>query len=140
MNVIEIMTSINKYGRYFIILVVLANLVSVAFAAETNIRDALSQLCNYATLFLSAAVIIMIILAGAIYAIGQMLGAETRARASVWATAMLTGAIIGAIIYLITPYVLQTLLGGGMIDPENPCDFGNGGGGGIPERPRPVFP
>ena len=124
MNVIEAMVSINKYGRYFIVLIVLANLISVSYAG-TEIAASLQQLCEYATLFLSAAVIIMIILAGAIYAIGQIMGAETRARASVWATAMLTGAVIGAIIYLVTPYILQTLLGEGevSIDPANPCTF-----------------
>ncbi|MFH1471040.1 MAG: hypothetical protein ABIF01_04790, partial [Candidatus Micrarchaeota archaeon] len=41
---------------------------------------------------------LMFIMAGGIYAIGQMLGAETRARASVWATAMLVGGVIGLVI------------------------------------------
>ncbi len=127
MNIFGIMSSINRYGRYFVVLVVLANLVSVSFAGTSGIVSALENLCNAATMFLSAAIIIMIILAGAIYAIGQVMGAETRARASVWATAMLTGAVIGAIIYILTPYIIQTMLGSSTsvsIDPSTPCDFG----------------
>ncbi len=127
MNMFGIMSSINRYGRYFVVLVVLANLVSVSFAGTSGIVSALENLCNAATMFLSAAIIIMIILAGAIYAIGQVMGAETRARASVWATAMLTGAVIGAIIYILTPYIIQTMLGSSTsvsIDPSTPCEFG----------------
>jgi len=53
----------------------------------------------------------MIVLAGVIYAAGQMMGAETRARANVWATAALTGALIAILIYAIAPSVLRTMYG-----------------------------
>jgi hypothetical protein len=38
-----------------------------------------------------------------------MMGAETRARANVWATAALTGALIAILIAVIAPSVLQTI-------------------------------
>lgn len=127
MNIIEVMSSINRYGRYFVLLVVLANIVSTAYAeggATENIRNTLTQFCTLATTVLAAAIVVMIIMAAVIYAIGQVLGAETRARASVWATAMLTGAVIGAVIYIITPYILSLLLAGQInIDLANPCNF-----------------
>jgi hypothetical protein len=41
------------------------------------------------------------------------MGAETRARANVWATAALTGALIAVLIYAIAPAVLNTIYGGG---------------------------
>lgn len=128
MNIIEVMSSINKYGRYFVLLVVLANIVSTAYAdgggATENIRNTLTQFCTLATTVLAAAIVVMIIMAAVIYAIGQVLGAETRARASVWATAMLTGAVIGAVIYILTPYILSLLLAGQInIDLGNPCNF-----------------
>jgi len=50
--------------------------------------------------------------AGVIYAAGQIMGAETRARANVWATAALTGALIGVLIYAVAPSVLDTIYGG----------------------------
>jgi len=46
---------------------------------------------------------------------------------------MLTGAVIAAIIYILTPLILQTLLTGSgvTVNPNNPCNFqGTGGGGG----------
>lgn len=43
---------------------------------------------------------------------GQMMGAETRARANTWATAMLVGALIGIIIVTVTPSILKLLYPG----------------------------
>jgi len=53
----------------------------------------------------------MVVVAGVIYAAGQIMGAETRARANVWATACLTGALIGVLIYAVAPSVLDTIYG-----------------------------
>ncbi|MFA6908077.1 MAG: hypothetical protein WC263_04590, partial [Candidatus Micrarchaeia archaeon] len=55
------------------------------------------------------AAMLMIILAGVIYAAGQMMGAETRARANVWATACLTGALIAILIAVVAPAVLNSI-------------------------------
>ena len=135
MDIFGVMSSINKYGRYFVLLVVLANIVSVSFAdtgSVDNITAAMEAFCRLATTVLAAAIVVLIILAAVIYAIGQVMGAETRARASVWATAMLTGAVIGAVIYILMPYLLNFLLGGEgstQINLDDPCDFGGTTGG-----------
>ena len=52
---------------------------------------------------------LMIIGAGIVYASGQMLGAETRARASQWGTAMLIGAVICILIVTVAPPVLRAM-------------------------------
>jgi len=128
MDIIGLMNAINRCGKYLVVLIVLANLMSISFAdGETNIKEALCQLCTVATTFLAGSVVVLIILAAAIYGIGQIMGAETRARASVWATAMLTGAVIAIIIYVLTPLILSKLvpsgIGGATITPGgNPCD------------------
>ena len=96
------------------------NMVSVSFAASA-ISSALLELCSAAKTFLGGAIMIMILLAGATYAIGQVLGAETRARASVWATAMLTGALIGALIYVLTPFIVNALLAGQSVQASGFC-------------------
>ncbi len=106
------LNKINSIGKYLIVAVIALNLLSLSFA-QSGISSALSSLCSIAKTVLGIGVMLMIILAGAIYAVGQMLGAETRARATVWATAMLTGAVIGVIIYLVTPVIVNALLGGG---------------------------
>ncbi len=77
-----------------------------------SLRDAISNLCAGALSLLPVASMLMLVLAGVIYAAGQMMGAETRARANVWATACLTGALIGVLIVAIAPTVLSQI--GGM--------------------------
>ena len=52
----------------------------------------------------------MLLIAGIIYAAGQIMGAETRARANVWATAALTGALMALLIWAIAPPVLQAIV------------------------------
>ena len=125
MDMFNFMKKANAIGKYVIILVLVMNLLSVSAAGEANIKSALKALCDMSQTFLGAAVMVLIVLAGTIYAIGQVLGAETRARASVWATAMLTGALIGALIYIVTPIVVRALFSGtgAQINSEGPCDI-----------------
>jgi len=125
MDMIGYMNKINTYGRYLIILVLLVNLFSMSFASS-SIKSGLKTLCQTSQAVLGGIVMLLIVLAGATYAIGQVLGAETRARATVWATAMLTGALIGAVIYLITPPVMRALFptsSGVTIPTTDPCGF-----------------
>jgi len=96
--------------RKFGILVLLAAF-SLAFAASglSNVAQAVNDLCVGLKSMLPIAAMLMIILAGVIYAAGQMMGAETRARANVWATAALTGALIAILIAVVAPSVLNTI-------------------------------
>ena len=96
------------------ILLVLAILVSAVFAASglSGVASGLADLCRGLNGILPVAAMMMIILAGVIYAAGQMMGAETRARANVWATAALTGALIAILIAVIAPPVLDSIYGG----------------------------
>ena len=99
----------GKFG----ILVVLAVLTTAAFAASplSKVQSAISDLCLGLRQMLPVAAMLMVVLAGVIYAAGQMMGAETRARANVWATAALTGALIAILISVVAPAVLQTIYG-----------------------------
>ena len=99
----------GKFG----ILAVFAILASAAFAVGTSplsgVYGAVVDLCKGLACLLPVAAMLMIILAGVIYAAGQMMGAETRARANVWATAALTGALIAILIAVVAPAVLATI-------------------------------
>lgn len=121
MNIVNNMNKFNSLGRYLLITIFVLNLFSPVFAQQ-NLQNALGKLCEMAKSFLGVAALVLVVLAGTVYAIGQVLGAETRARAAVWATAMLTGAVIGAIIYLVMPIILHELLPD-LIgeDTTNPC-------------------
>lgn len=95
---------------------VLVFLTSMVVAGQTqsfgNIQRSLEDLCRNVKGLIPIVSFLLIVMAGVIYAIGQVMGAETRARASVWATAMLIGAIIGILIVVIAPPVLQQMYGG----------------------------
>ena len=55
---------------------------------------------------------LMIILGALVYASGQIMGAETRARAAVWATACLGGALMAFLIWSVSPPILGAVFGG----------------------------
>ncbi len=90
------------------------SLSSLFFAADPgqNFRNALGGLCKSALSVLAIGSIVLIVMAAIVYAIGQMLGAETRARSTVWATAMFTGAIIAAIIFVVVPWLISVIMTG----------------------------
>jgi len=81
-----------------------------ATIASGQISAALSNLCVLIKNMLGIGMMFMVVSSALVYSIGQVMGAETRARASVWATSMFNGAIIAALIYLLVPFVLTTLL------------------------------
>jgi hypothetical protein len=130
MNILKSMNTINSIGKYLLLTILVLNFVSLSIAtdASTNIKTAMSSLCTTVQAFLGIAAMMLIVLAGVVYAAGQVLGAETRARASVWATAMLTGAVIGILIYLLVPPVIKALVAGTGAsgtgtDTSQPCSF-----------------
>ena len=88
-------------------------LSSIAFASSPTdaLKTALEELCKGLNTLVPVAAMLMVLLAAVIYATGQMMGAETRARANVWATSCLTGALIGLLIATVAPALLQIILG-----------------------------
>ena len=105
------------------ILIVLA-LVSLAFAGTGGLagfQTGLGTVCSQLKLVLPVAAMLMIIAAGVIYATGQIMGAETRARANVWATACLTGALMAILIVVIAPAVFDLVAGTTMNPVSTAC-------------------
>ncbi|MCX8174606.1 MAG: hypothetical protein N3E51_00160 [Candidatus Micrarchaeota archaeon] len=88
-------------------------IVNFAFAADPTsmLKNALSQLCEALRDLVPIAAMLMVLLSAVIYAVGQMMGAETRARANVWSTSCLTGALVGLLISTIAPAVLSIIAG-----------------------------
>jgi hypothetical protein len=102
-----------KTGRALFVAFALSLFIGFAFAntPTSRLKNALSELCTGLSQLVPVAAMLMVLLASVIYATGQMMGAETRARANVWATSALTGALIGILISVIAPTVLQTIAG-----------------------------
>ena len=105
----------KKYAIFAIML--LAGFVLGTSVLEST-TSAVKELCRGIMSLLPIAAMLMIVLAGVIYAAGQIMGAETRARANVWATACLTGALIAVLIAVITPPMLNAIY--------NPAEAGSG--------------
>ena len=80
--------------------------------SPTDIQLGICQLYTTVNTILGAVIFVLIVLAAVVYAAGQVMGAETRARASVWATSMIVGAVIGIIIYVLVPPILTAMMGG----------------------------
>ncbi|MCX6772063.1 MAG: hypothetical protein NTX79_08515 [Candidatus Micrarchaeota archaeon] len=102
-----------KVDKAMLFVFTLSLLAGYAFAdtPTSQLKAALSALCWGLSQMVPVAAMLMVLLASVIYATGQMMGAETRARANVWATSALTGAIIGILISVIAPSVLYIIAG-----------------------------
>ncbi len=87
--------------------VILFNVVLSA-AAVPQIVVKLGDICKQFVAIVPPVALLMFIVAGAIYAAGQVMGSETRARANVWATAMLVGGIIGLTLAASAPFFIKT--------------------------------
>ena len=93
-----------------VLLVAIVLLSGIAFAGMATQLD---SLCVTIRGIVPVIALLMFIMAGGVYAIGQVLGAETRARASVWATAMLVGGVLGLIIAASAHFLLTTFANSG---------------------------
>ena len=105
-------------ASYLFALSFLLSFSSVIFSASTSIANptsslhiALRDLCSGVTGTVPSISMLMVLAGSAIYASGQVMGSETRARSNVWATAALTGAVTGLLISTVTPGVLATIYG-----------------------------
>ena len=112
-----------KFGKATLFAFTLTLLAGFAFAVDptSTLKGALSALCGGLNTLVPVAAMLMVLLAAVIYATGQMMGAETRARANVWATSALTGALIGILIAVIAPSVLQVIANGSSIGGSITC-------------------
>ena len=120
---VNVYETTKSAGRFFVIASMILGVMSMA-SATGGLNSGLSTLCTQARTFLGISAMVLIVLAGAVYAIGQILGAETRARAAVWATAMLTGAVIGIIIYLVVPSIINAMTAGTSLSTRSdPCSI-----------------
>ncbi len=71
-----------------------------------DVVDTIVRIYDILRMSLIALVGVMIVLAAAVYVIGQFAGAQTRAKASVWANGLLAGAIVASILYVIIFHIL----------------------------------
>jgi len=95
-----------------VLLSAFASAAATCTGPTSSVCSAMASLCGGIQTLIPVASMLMLVIAAVIYAAGQMMGAETRARANVWATAALVGALIGVLIVAIAPAVLNSIYGG----------------------------
>lgn len=88
--------------------------VSLAFAQNAGIDQfgqAMISLYQSLAGILPVVSMLLIVTGAVIYGAGQILGAETRARAVTWATACLTGALVSVLVVTVSPPIFSALYG-----------------------------
>ena len=79
--------------------------------ATTSISYYIQQLVDLARISLTGLILACVVLAAFVFMIGQVSGAETRARASAWTNGLLGAAILSACLYLLLFELLPILQG-----------------------------
>ena len=96
-------------GKRFGLLLMLSVLTFTVFAqdATENISNAMCQLYDFFKNILPIAVVLAIVFAGIIFVVGQLLGAETRAKSNVWAQNIIIYTVIAVILVLLVPTIIK---------------------------------
>lgn len=84
---------------------------SAPIFAQTELTKTLCAIYNMVYDLVPILAFVLFVLAGAAYAAGQFFGAEMRARAQSWSMSMLTGAIIGLLIVMLSGIIIKNLTG-----------------------------
>ncbi|MFH8120414.1 MAG: hypothetical protein QXS37_06435 [Candidatus Aenigmatarchaeota archaeon] len=105
---LQIYLSMRSHKKLIFLLV----FVSLSFAngATTQLQSALCTVYKTVDSILPVFAFALFAMAGAAYAAGQFFGAEMRARAQAWSMSMLTGAIIGILIVIVSKEIIKALL------------------------------
>ncbi len=87
---------------------------ALAFATSSVASTINEQLISLVNMLRSIVPVIslgLFVFAGIVYAIGQVFDVQTRQKAQNWSMAMIVGGIIGIIIVIIAPWLVDFLLG-----------------------------
>lgn len=95
---------------FFVLILGLAAAQS-SFAEENPLKEGVCLLADTAKAIMASVIFALVIMAAIVYAAGQVFGAETRSRATVWASAMIIGAVIGILIFVLLPQILDVFSG-----------------------------
>ena len=91
----------------------LAAVASASTASEigSSVTAQLIELVKMLQGIVPAIALGLFIFAGVVYAIGQVFDVQTRQKAQNWAMAMIVGGIIGVLIVIMAPWLVDFLLG-----------------------------
>ncbi|MCX8163717.1 MAG: hypothetical protein N3D10_04170 [Candidatus Micrarchaeota archaeon] len=107
----------KKSFFYFLIFIFLFFSLIVANNPLTieSLNTQIKKFCGEIYALLPPISMLLVVAAAATYAAGQLASAETRAKATGWATAMIVGALFAFILVSILPPIIKVLYGEGAI-------------------------
>lgn len=89
---------------------------------QIDLDAQISSLVDLAETSLLLLIITLVFLSGVVFVLGKLMGAQTRSRANVWATSMLAGALLGAVLYVLLSQVIPAF--GDALIADSDEDFG----------------
>jgi len=102
-------------AKYLIALLAVVAMVS-ATAADNPVENINIVVNNFKSVFCNMvpiAIMLGIAASAVIYAAGQMLGAEQRAKTASWAASLMTFSVVAGIIYVLVPWIIIKIAGEG---------------------------
>ena len=108
------------------LLLALALVVAVGVAgtdATQNIKSVVTEFRNLFCNLVPVAIMLAVAAAAVIYAGGQMLGAEQRAKTASWAAGLMTFAIVAGLVYVLVPWIIETIAAGTNLATAVNCNY-----------------
>ena len=99
-------------NKSMILLATILLVFGLTFAAGAKLTGALAGVKTLLCSVLPIVVMLAVVLAAILFAVGQLGSAESRAKFHGWATNILIGAITALIVLLLVPWLLQGLMPG----------------------------
>src|SRR5271157_6531 len=99
--------------KLLMLLLLLPAIVAAQSTGQQSAFDLIIAQTNIIYLLVVGLMFVMIVLAAAVYVVGQLLGAETRAKATIWAQGMLVAVAISIGVILVLNAILPTFLTSG---------------------------
>jgi hypothetical protein len=103
----------------------LSVLVFVLFAGivVSGPGELMNNICFNIRAIMPVVSLTLLVVAGLIYAIGKVLGQEFRSKTESWATTIVIGAILGLVLAIAAPFIVNTLTESlGMEEMEYTCE------------------
>ena len=97
--------------KTLLLLLAFASLAFATSSVASTINEQLISLVNMLRSIVPVIALGLFVFAGIVYAVGQVFDVQTRQKAQNWAMAMIVGGIIGIIIVIIAPWLVDFLLG-----------------------------
>jgi hypothetical protein len=94
---------------YTTIAIVLLGTGLVFADAADQMKTALTTITGLFCTVLPLVMMVAFMLAALVYAAGQMTSADQRARFHGWATSLLIGAVTAGVVYIIAPWIINTV-------------------------------